>query len=167
MLHPCTYAQSPLCSFYALFIFLTDVLAPLVLSTWIKGSLGRIKSLKEIKPIRLTIGDEVTALTESPITIDCPVTGRPKPTVTWKRNGKDIADGEDYKLLGGVNNSIAVLKTDSVADSGIFVCTATSLIGSNSANSALTFVSKCCGLLLTREHEGTERDTEGVGCDMS
>lgn len=119
-----------------------------MLSTWLEGSLGLVESLEEIKHVKLTIGDKVRTLTKSRITINCPVRGRPTPTVTWRRNGQVIRDGEDYKLLGDANNSLIILKNNKTTDSGVFQCTATNQLGSNSANSAITFLSKFIAKLL-------------------
>ena len=113
-----------------------------MLSTWLGGSLGIIESLDKIKPVELTIGDDVRALTKTRITIHCPSSGRPTPFVTWRRNGQVITNNEDYKLLGGVNNSLVILNSSEAAHSGLFQCTATNFLGNNSASSAVRLLGR-------------------------
>ena len=92
-------------------------------------------------PITLTIGDNVTALTNTSITIQCPASGVPTPTVTWTKDGQEITSGGRYKVLD--DGSLLISEADE-ADSAGYVCTANSVAGKDSASSRVQIVGKCC-----------------------
>ena len=87
----------------------------------------------------MTIGDNVTALTDTSITIRCPTSGVPTPTVTWKKDGRDIPDGGKYTIQG--DNSLMITKAD-VDDGARYTCTANSVAGQDSASTEVQIVGK-------------------------
>ena len=90
-------------------------------------------------PITMTIGDNVTALTDTSITIRCPTSGVPTPTVTWKKDGRDIPDGGKYTIQG--DNSLMITRVD-VEDGARYTCTANSVAGQDSASTEVQIVGK-------------------------
>ena len=90
-------------------------------------------------PITLTIGDNVTALTNTRITIQCHASGVPTPTVTWTKDGQDIASGGKYTVQD--DGSLLVSEAEDV-DSARYTCTADSIAGKDSASSTVQTVGK-------------------------
>ena len=89
---------------------------------------------KDRSPISLSIGDNVTALTNTSITIQCPTSGVPTPTVTWTRDGQEISNGEKYKVQ---NDGSLVISVADENDSGQYTCTADSIAGKDSVSSTV------------------------------
>ena len=87
----------------------------------------------------MTIGDNVTALTNTSITIQCPTSGVPTPTVTWTKDGQDIPDGEKYSVRG--DNSLLISEAD-VEDDARYTCTADSVAGQDSASTEVEIAGK-------------------------
>ena len=90
-------------------------------------------------PITLTIGDNVTALTNTSITIQCPTSGVPTPTVTWTKDGQEIPSGDRYTVQD--DGSLVISKTVE-EDSARYTCTAESVAGKDSASSMVQVVGK-------------------------
>ena len=102
---------------------------------------------KDRRPITLTIGDNVTALTSTSIAIQCPTSGVPTPTVTWTKDGQEITYDGRYT----VQNDNSLLIDGSVeGDSAQYTCTAISVAGEDSASSAVKVVGK---LSQTQKHQ--------------
>ena len=89
---------------------------------------------KDRSPISLSIGDNVTALTNTSITIECPTSGVPTPMVTWTRDGQEIPNGEKYKVQE--DGSLVINEADG-DDSGQYTCTADSVAGKDSMSSTV------------------------------
>ena len=87
----------------------------------------------------MTIGDNVTALTNTSITIQCPTNGVPTPTVTWARNGQEIPSEGRYTIQG--DSSLLIGDADE-EDTSRFTCTADSVAGKDSASSTVQFIGK-------------------------
>ena len=96
-------------------------------------------------PITLVIGDNVTALTNTSITIQCPTSGVPTPTVTWIKDGEQITSGGRYTVQD--DGSLLINEADE-QDSDRYTCTAGSVAGKGSASSTVDIVGK--GLLVFR-----------------
>ena len=90
-------------------------------------------------PVTMTIGDNVTALTDTSIIIRCPTSGVPTPTVTWTKDGRDIPDGEKYTIQG--DNSLMITKVD-VEDGARYTCTADNVAGQDSASTEVQIVGR-------------------------
>ena len=95
-------------------------------------------------PITLTIGDNVTALTNTSITIQCPTSGVPTPTVTWTKDGKEIPDGGRYIEAG--DNSLLISNAN-LEDNARYTCTADSIAGQDSASSEVRIVGTCATMI--------------------
>ena len=90
-------------------------------------------------PITLTIGDNVTALTNTSITIQCPTSGVPTPTVTWTKDGQEIPSGGRYTVQD--DGSLVISEADK-EQSARYTCTADSVAGKDSASSTVQVVGK-------------------------
>ena len=89
------------------------------------------------KPITLNIGDELTALTETNVIIECPTSGVPRPTVTWTKDGRILRDDGRYTIQ--MDGSL-VIDEANVEDSARYTCNADSVNGQDSASSAVQIV---------------------------
>ena len=94
-------------------------------------------------PMTLTIGDNVTALTNMSITIQCPTSGLPTPTVTWTKDGQEIPSGGRYKVQD--DGSLVISEADE-DDKGQYTCTADSVAGKDSKSTTVRIVGRLwCG----------------------
>ena len=89
--------------------------------------------------ITITIGDNVTALTNTSITIQCPTSGVPTPTVTWTKDGQEILSGGRYTLQ---DDGSLLISDAEEADNARYTCTADSVAGKDSVSSTVKFVGK-------------------------
>ena len=94
---------------------------------------------QDLTPLTLIAGDNVTALTNTSITIQCPTSGIPKPTVTWTKDGQEILIGGRYKVKD--DGSLLISEADEV-DNARYTCTASSASGKDSASSTVQVVGK-------------------------
>ena len=90
-------------------------------------------------PITLSIGDDVKALTNTSITIQCPTSGVPTPTVTWTKDGEQVANDSRYTI----QDDGSLLISEAVEeDSAQYSCIADSIIGEDRASSEVQIVGK-------------------------
>lgn len=94
---------------------------------------------KDRNPITLAIGDNVTALTNTRVTIECPTSGVPTPSVTWKKDDQSIPTGGRYTTKSDGSLLIAGSRED---DSAKYTCTVISVAGEDSAPSTVKIKSK-------------------------
>ena len=90
----------------------------------------------------MTIGDNVTALTNTSITIQCPTSGVPTPTVTWIKDGKEIPSEGRYTVQD--DGSLLISEADE-EDNARYMCTADNVAGRDSASSTVKVVGKLRG----------------------
>ena len=90
-------------------------------------------------PVTLFIGDNVTALTNTSITIQCPTSGVPTPTVTWTKDGEQITNDGRYTVQD--DGSLLIEEADEQV-SDRYTCTASSVAGKDSALSTVNIVGK-------------------------
>ena len=94
---------------------------------------------QDLTPLTLIAGDNVTALTNTSITIQCLTSGVPKPTVTWTKDGQEILIGGRYRVKD--DGSLLISEADKV-DNARYTCTAGSVSGKDSASSTVQVVGK-------------------------
>jgi len=94
---------------------------------------------KDRSPITLNIGYNVTALTNTSITIQCPTSGVPTPIITWRKDGQSIASGGMYTVQ---DDGSLLINEAFEKDSARYTCTADSVAGKNSASSTVQISSK-------------------------
>ena len=90
-------------------------------------------------PVTLFIGDNVTALTNTSITIQCPTSGVPTPTVTWTKDGEQITSDGRYTVQD--DGSLLIKEADE-QDSDRYTCSASGGAGKDSASSTVNIVGK-------------------------
>lgn len=101
---------------------------------------GRVIPVGDGSPVTINVGDNVTAPSNTTLTIRCPVSGIPTPTVTWEKNGVLIFSEEDISVQKG--NSL-VLRGAEVGESGKYTCRVLSLAGMDKLSSEVTIVGGC------------------------
>ena len=94
---------------------------------------------KDQRSIALTIGDNVTALTNASIIIQCQTSGVPTPTVTWTKDGQEIPSEGRYTVQD--DGSLLISETNA-EDNARYTCTADNVAGKDSASSTVKVVGK-------------------------
>ena len=122
-------------SFATIFIFSSEPVKPSIIASEVPQTV----EAKDQSPVTLTIGDNVTALTNTSITIQCPTSGVPTPTVTWSKDGTEIHSGGRYKVQDGGS----LLITDAEGeDNGRYTCSSGNVAGNASSSSMVQVVGK-------------------------
>ena len=81
----------------------------------------------------------MTALTNTSITIQCPTSGVPTPTVTWAKDGQEISSEGRYT----VQDDGSLLITDAEGkDNGRYTCSSGNVAGDASSSSTVKVVGK-------------------------
>ena len=120
------------CIFWLLLI---DPERPVVITSEKKTTI----EAKDRSPITMIIGDNLTALTNTSITIQCHTSGVPTPTVTWTKDGRSIASGGMYTIQ---DDGSLLINEAFEEDTARYTCTADSVAGKNSASSTVQIFSK-------------------------
>ena len=121
--------------FINFFLFSTDPVKPSIITPEIPKTLEP----KDLSPITLKIGDNVTALTDTSITIQCPTSGVPPPSVTWTKDDQEILGGDRYKVQ---DDASLVIDYADENISGRYTCTSSNVAGNSSASSVVQIVGK-------------------------
>ena len=95
-------------------------------------------------PMTMNIGDNVTAASNTTITIRCPVSGVPTPSVEWF---KDDVQVTDVKQLFEAGNYSLVIERPEAEDSGKYTCRIQSFFGKEELLSVVTIIGNCHCLL--------------------
>ena len=90
--------------------------------------------------VTMNIGDNVTAASNTKITISCPVSGIPTPVVTWTKDGVPIVDGG--RINFAENNSL-VMEQVELGDSAKYTCSAQNPFGKDEASSIVRIIGLC------------------------
>ena len=89
-------------------------------------------------PVIMNIGDNVTAASNTTITIRCPVSGVPTPSVTWHKDGTQIFEQDRVTFIAD-NNSL-VIEAAKVVDSAKYTCRVQSVFGMDEVSSQVTIM---------------------------
>ena len=92
-------------------------------------------------PVTMNIDDNVTAASNTTITITCPVRGVPTPTVTWQKDGVPVIAGGNIFLINGKQKLI--VRVANGEDSGKYSCSVENNFGKDSLSSTVTIMGKC------------------------
>ena len=77
-------------------------------------------------PVTMDVGDNVTAASNTTITIRCPVSGVPTPSVTWTINGVEIVSKAGFTIT---DDKSLVIEAAGVDDSAKYTCNVRSNFG--------------------------------------
>ena len=80
----------------------------------------------------MNIGDNVTAASNTTITIRCPVRGVPTPSVTWTKDGVEIISGDEFVIT---NNNSLVIKGAGIKYNAKYTCLVQSEFGKDDFSS--------------------------------
>ena len=86
----------------------------------------------------MNVGDNVTAASNTTITIRCPVSGVPTPSVTWHKDGIHIFEQDRVTFIAD-NNSL-VIEVAMVVDSAKYTCRVQSVFGMDEVSSQVTLI---------------------------
>ena len=103
---------------------------------------GQVIPVGDGSPVTIKVGDNVTSASNTTITIKCPVSGVPTPTITWEKNGLEVISGD--KLLITHDNSL-VIKETGVDDSAKYTCRVKSEFGIDESSSSIRILGKSVG----------------------
>ena len=87
----------------------------------------------------MRIGDNVTALTNTRIIIQCHASGVPTPSVTWSKDGQKITSEGIYTVQ---DDGSLLIREAEKSDAVRYTCTADSVAGKDSASSTVQIVGK-------------------------
>ena len=88
-------------------------------------------------PVTMNIGDNVTAASNTSITIKCPVSGVPTPSVIWTKDEVEITLGVKYSIAS--DNSL-VIEGVASDDSAQYTCSVESVSGTDSESSVVKII---------------------------
>ena len=97
-----------------------------------------VRSLDSREPISIRIGQALSVLSGTKVSIECPVSGVPKPEVTWSRQDNNM--DTDGRVL--VIDSVLIITNATRADTGLYLCKAVNLAGEVVASSMVNVRSK-------------------------
>ena len=98
---------------------------------------GKEISVSDSSPVIMNIGDNVTAASNTTITIRCPVSGVPTPSVTWTKDGAEIIPGDGFSITR--ENSL-VIEQAAAEDSAKYICSVQGFTGTDSESSTVKIV---------------------------
>lgn len=127
----------PICFFYSFIFFLADPTRPAIITP---ENPMMIKA-RDRTPLTITVGNNVTTLTETKITIQCLTSGEPKPNVTWSKDGQKIPEGSKYAVQ---KDGSLLIREAGKHDSGLYTCTSENIVGNDSASTVIQVVGKTC-----------------------
>ena len=91
-------------------------------------------------PVTVSVGDNVTAASNTTITIRCPVSGVPTPAVTWQKDGVQVIGGKNIIIA---DDQSLVLTGATIEDSAKYTCSVQTSFGKDDASSIVTIIGKC------------------------
>ena len=103
--------------------------------------LGREIPVGDGSPVTMNIGDNVTAASNTTITIRCPVSGVPTPSVTWQKDGVPVIAGGKISFKN--EKQRLVIRVAKGEDSGKYFCSVESNFGKDSLFSIVRIMGKC------------------------
>ena len=98
---------------------------------------GREIPVGDGSPVTMNVGDNVTAASNTTITIRCPVSGVPTPAVTWEKDGSQVILGDKLSITG--DNSL-LIKDTGVDDSAKYTCRVRSKFGTDETSSSVRII---------------------------
>ena len=90
-------------------------------------------------PTAMNVGDNVTAASNTTITIRCPVSGVPTPSVIWQKDGVEIGEGDKLAIL---DDHTLVIKEADLEDDANYTCTIQNAFGKDEVSSIVRIIGK-------------------------
>lgn len=90
-------------------------------------------------PVTMNVGDNVTAASNTTITINCPVSGVPTPFAIWQKDGVEIGEGDTLTIL---DDNTLVIKDADLDDDAKYTCTIQNTFGKDEVSSIVRVIGK-------------------------
>ena len=90
-------------------------------------------------PVTMNVGDNVTAASNTNITIRCPVSGVPTPSAIWQKDGVEIGEGDKLTIL---DDNTLVIKESDLEDDAKYTCTVQNALGKDEVSSIVRIIGK-------------------------
>lgn len=100
--------------------------------------IGRKIPVGDGSPVTMNVGNNVTAASNTTITIRCPVSGVPPPSITWHKDGVQIFEQDRITFIAD-NNSI-VIKGAMRVDTAKYTCRVQNVFGADEVSSQVTII---------------------------
>jgi len=97
---------------------------------------GRNISVGDGSPVTMNIADNVTAASNTNITIWCPVSGVPTPAVTWEKDGVLVVDDDDRVSIRE-DNSLVITGAEENTE---YTCKVSNVAGKDSLTSIINVI---------------------------
>ena len=98
---------------------------------------GREIPVGDGSPVTMNIGDNVTAASNTTITIRCPVSGIPTPAVTWEKEGVQVGEGTRINID---DDNTLVIREAEPKDSAKYTCIVENSFGKDDASSTVQII---------------------------
>ena len=82
----------------------------------------------------MTVGNNISELLYVDISLFCPVSGLPKPEVTWKKDGKVLIPGDTYTID---SNGTLKFNANTLDADGLYTCIAENVAGKDVLSSVI------------------------------
>ena len=99
---------------------------------------GRVIPVGDGSPVIMDVGDNVTAVSNTTITIRCPISGVPTPTVTWLKDNVPIVE-EAFSITSDYRLVLNGLEAGHIAK---YTCIAQSEFGTDETSSVVQILGK-------------------------
>ena len=103
--------------------------------------------MSSVAPVVTAAESSITVIEGSTATLTCLATGDPVPDQTWSRNGTQLTSGGRYQISSD-GRVLTVQQVNEEQDEGVLTCHASNDAGSDSADIALSVLSKYCSRVL-------------------
>ena len=113
----------------------TEPVKPLI----IVPETGQVIPVGDGSPVVMNVGDNVTAASNTTITIRCPISGVPAPIVTWLKDDVPIVEGETFPITSDYRLVLKGLEAEHIAK---YTCIAESEFGTDETSSIVRIIGK-------------------------
>jgi len=98
---------------------------------------GRDIPVGDGSPVTMNVGDNVTAASNTTIIIRCPVSGVPKPVITWQKDGVQVVLREKIYIA---DDNTLVIKEAEIQDSAKYTCIVENSFGKDDTSSIVNII---------------------------